>query len=145
MTILDELNLNFNVQELKIYESKFWVWSLRPHQTTIGASILALNRECRNLSNLVAEEYVDLGNIIKVIETVLKKLFNYDVINYYLLMMFDKQLHYHIIPRYERPIEFIGKIWNDSSFPKIPSLLGESLDKIYLDKIINIIKSENKL
>lgn len=89
---------------------------MRPHPATLGAGILSLKRECSTFSELKLEEYADLNNIIKVIKVTLTKTFNYDVINYLMLMMFDKPFHYHIFPKYENPIEILDKIWKDENW-----------------------------
>lgn len=93
---------------MKTYETEHWVWSLRPIQTTIGSGILSLKRECPVFSELNQEEFSDLNSSIKIIEKTLKKTFNYDILNYLMIMMVDKQVHYHIILRYEETINFDG-------------------------------------
>src|SRR5690554_6952221 len=120
MSIYEEFEDKFKVNEYKIYESEHWIWSLRPHQATLGAGILSLKRECFAFSELKPDEYADLNNIIKVIEPALMKAFNYDVINYLMLMMFDKHVHYHIFPRYKTPIEVLGETWKDENWPAVP-------------------------
>ncbi len=139
--ILTEFQAKFKVKEYKIYETKHWIWSLRPHQATLGAGILSLKRECPAFSELKSEEYADLNNIIKVIEPALMKAFNYDVINYLMLMMFDKHVHYHIFPRYETSIEISGKTWKDENWPAIPPLMGELLPVNEARILINTIKN----
>ena len=39
---ISEFKNKFRVEDLKIFESKHWAWSLRPHQATLGAGILWL-------------------------------------------------------------------------------------------------------
>lgn len=141
MSILQEFQEKFKVNEYKIYESEHWIWSLRPHQATLGAGILSLKRGCPTFSELKPEEYADLNNIIKVIEPTLIKAFNYDVINYLMLMMFDKHVHYHIFPRYETPIEILDKTWKDENWPAIPLLMGETLLNDEMVNIMELIKS----
>ena len=74
MSILNEFKEKFKVNEYKIYESEHWIWSLRPHQATIGAGILSLKRECLTFSGLNPKEFTDLYSIIKVIESTLMML-----------------------------------------------------------------------
>lgn len=140
MCILMEFEEKFKVYEYKIYDSEYWIWSLRPHQATLGAGVLSLKRECHAFSELKNEEYSDLSNIIRVIESTLKTSFKYDVINYLMLMMFDKQVHYHIFPRYEKPIEIMEKTWNDENWPAIPPLKGEPLTDTEADVMIKEIR-----
>lgn len=134
----------FLIEELMIYETNYWSWSLRPVQATLGAGILSLKRECLIFSELNQEEFSDLNNIIKVIEPTLKYIFNYDIMNYLMLMMIDRQVHYHVIPRYESNIDFKGKFWIDKGWPGIPDLNGEKLDMNKLKDICDYIKSNVK-
>ena len=140
MSTLNEFKEKFKVNEYKIYESEHWIWSLRPHQATLGAGILSLKRECPAFSGLKPEEYADLNTIIKVIEPTLKKAFNYDVINYLMLMMFDKHVHYHIFPRFKEPVMLIDKGWTDENWPAIPSLMGDTISDKEAIEIIEAIK-----
>ena len=133
-------NNKFMVNELKIYETNYWIWSLRPVQATLGAGVLSLKRECAIFSELKQEEFSDLNNIIKVIEKTLKKTFNYDVMNYLMLMMQDKQVHYHVVPRYERTIDYIKLSWKDSGWPGVPNLGGDEMDINILHEIRDAIK-----
>lgn len=144
MNGLKEFEKKFRVNDLKIFETEHWLWSLRPHQVTIGAGVLSLKRECRTFSELYQSEHTDLNNIIKVIETTLKSSFNYDVMNYLMLMMFDKHVHYHVIPRYEKTMEFFGDRWKDKDWPNVPNLLGQALNDRYLENIKLLIQSNIK-
>lgn len=123
--ILTAFCSKFKTEELHIYESDYWLWSLRPHQATLGAGILFLKRECPAFSQLTKEEHSDLDQMIKVIESTLSDLFQYDVINYLMLMMFDKHVHFHVVPRYESEREMFGDIWRDETWPGLPDLAGE--------------------
>lgn len=138
--LMDNFKEKFKTKELFIYESKYWVWSLRPVQATLGSGVLSLKRECPVFSELNQEEFCDLNVIIKVIEKTLKQTFNYDVMNYLMLMMVDKQVHYHVIPRYERTIDFAGTSWKDSGWPGVPNLAGNELDMHELHEIKNAIE-----
>lgn len=132
----------FRIEQLKIYETDYWIWSLRPHQATLGAGILSLKRECATFAELMQEEFTDLNNIIKIIEPTLKISFRCDVINYLMLMMLDKHVHYHIFPRYERSVEILGEVWKDESWPSVPQLGGEQLLSERLQEITQFIKSK---
>lgn len=142
MNQLLDFKEKFRIDQLKIYESKHWIWSLRPHQATLGAGILSLKRECATFAELEQREFADLSNIIKVIEPTLKRSFKYDVINYLMLMMLDKHVHYHIFPRYERSVEILGEVWKDESWPSVPQLGGEQLSSERLQEISQFIKSK---
>ena len=68
----------FRVEELKLFETKHWVWSLRPVQVTLGSGVLSLKRPCSFFSQLEDAEFCDLQAIIEVIEQSMRT-FNYDV------------------------------------------------------------------
>lgn len=112
----------FMLDELTLYETEHWVWSLRPEQVTLGSGILSLKRNCLTFSNLRSEEAADLKNMVKIIENSLSELFHYDVINYLMLMMVDKQVHFHVIPRYEKIRIFDSWQCKDYSWPGPPEL-----------------------
>src|SRR5699024_8987130 len=131
----------FKVNEFKIYESEYWNWSLRPNQSTLGSGILSLKRECNTFSALKLEEFSDLHNIIKIIESSLEKTFKYDIMNYLMLMMIDKQVHYHVIPRYKQEINYNNKKWQDKGWPEFPILQGIIADNEEACLIINAIKN----
>jgi len=137
---ITEFKNKFKTDEFLIYESKDWIWSLRPVQATLGSGVLFIKRECPVFSELNQEEFCDLNNIIKVIEKTLKATFNYDIMNYLMLMMVDKQVHYHVIPRYERIINFAGISWKDLGWPGVSNLAGDETDV----KVLNEIKNEIK-
>jgi len=141
MDLLREFQEKFKVNEFKIFETDYWIWSLRPVQATLGAGILSLKRECATFGELVPEEFADLDNIIKVIEQTLRNTFNYNIMNYLMLMMVDKQVHYHVVPRYENQVEFLGDEWKDTAWPGVPNLAGETLKISKLNDICSYIKT----
>lgn len=121
----DNLNTfvnKFRIHELKICESDFWLWSLRPGQCTLASGILSLKRYEEEFSKITHDESRDLKEILLIIETSLKKSFNYDKINYLMLMMVDPHLHFHVIPRYSQEISFSSKSWIDLGWPSLPNL-----------------------
>lgn len=137
--LMEEFKNKFKIEELLIYETKHWIWSLRPVQATLGAGVLSLKRECLTFGEVNQEEFTDLYNVIKVIESTLKKTFNYDIMNYLMLMMVDKQVHYHVIPRYESTIDFAGTLWEDTCWPGFPNLAGEETEIKALEDIKYVI------
>lgn len=134
----------FKIEEFKIYETDYWIWSLRPHQATLGSGILSLKRNCNVFSELTREEHCDLNQMIKTIEGSLKEVFNYDIINYLMLMMVDKQVHFHVIPRYADEVEMFGMAWKDDAWPGIPNLSGNVLETKELQTILLHIKNSLK-
>lgn len=144
MKALEKFQQKFMVNELKIFETTHWVWSLRPHQSTFGASILSLKRGCETFGELDQEEVCDLGKMIKTLEPTLKGILCYDVMNYLMLMMFDKHVHFHVFPRFEEPVQVLSELWLDYNWPKTPDLIGEPLEFGKLHEITQYIKTNLK-
>ena len=130
----------FRVNELLIFESKHWTWSLRPLQPTLGSGILALKRYAEFFSDITEEEGKDLAVIVRVVEERLKRAFAYDKINYLMLMMVDPHVHFHIIPRYSEAIELEGITWQDRGWPGPPSLEAEQISDDILFAIQDKLK-----
>jgi diadenosine tetraphosphate (Ap4A) HIT family hydrolase len=96
----------FGYPETLLKEYDNWVVLLRPKQPTVGSMILAHKGEQTKLSQISKEAFIEYEKIIKDIERVLEEVFDYNIMNYLMLMMKDKQVHYHVIPRYNKIINF---------------------------------------
>jgi diadenosine tetraphosphate (Ap4A) HIT family hydrolase len=131
----------FRVEELKIYETEFWVWSLRPVQATLGAGVLSTRRRHARLSDLDEAEFSDMHSIIKTIEGTLDQAFDIDGLNYLMLMMVDKHVHYHVLPRYADTVSFGSALFPDSGWPGPPVLNVEATATQELDAILSLMKS----
>ena len=131
----------FNTENLTIYETKYWKWSLRPVQVTIGSGILSLKRPAERFSDITEEESKDLIDIIKVIEQTLENAFHYKRMNYLMLMMVDFHVHFHAVPRYDSVINCIGTTWSDDAFPKPVAIAGTPTDNELLLQLLAFIKN----
>ena len=118
----DLFNTKFQISEMEIAKNRSWTWSLRPVQATVGAGILSLNRYAESMSSLSSIEGEDLVSMMRTIETTLKQVFNYQKMNYMMLMMVDPHIHFHVIPRYSEVINFGGLDWKDNGWPALPRL-----------------------
>jgi len=107
----------FKIEELTILNFDNWVVSVRPKQPTIGSLVISLKRKCEFFKDLKPEESKELACVFNEVESLLKKAFSYDKINYLALMMVDEHVHYHVIPRYENSIEFNNIKYEDSAWP----------------------------
>lgn len=119
---MNETILKFNYPDSVIYEYNSWIVLMRPQQVTLGSLVLACKGEYGSLAEVPADVYSELSVITSHIEKTLSRLFRYDRINYLLLMMRDKYVHFHVIPRYASEREMIGKIFNDRAWPMPPDI-----------------------
>jgi diadenosine tetraphosphate (Ap4A) HIT family hydrolase len=121
-TTLSEFSAKFQVEPLTILKLKYWTWSIRPVQCTLGASILSLNRFCTSFGDITEGESGELGAIAKLIERGLSAAFRPDKLNFIMLMMVDAHLHFHVIPRYAAARDLLSIRWVDNGWPSLPSL-----------------------
>lgn len=120
---MNETIIKYGYPENLLKEFRNWVVLLRPQQITAGSLVLACKENAESLSAVTQEAYKELSMITREIEKTLKSAFNIDKINYLALMMVDKQVHFHVIPRYSKPRE-LGKVtFTDLDWPKPPNVL----------------------
>lgn len=140
---ITEFNTKFRVDELLITSNDSWNWSLRPAQPTLGSGILSLKRYALTFSDITEKEAIDLQKMIKVIEGTTKQAFNYNIMNYLMLMMVDKHVHYHVIPRYDGERNCADLIWQDTGWPALPEIAeNQHSDKNILNIIQETLKKE---
>ena len=106
-----------------ILETPFWIVKLNEDQQYLGRSTIVLKRDCGALSDLTQEEGQDFLTLVKRLETLLKTTFNATMFNWTCLMNDsykstppDPQVHWHVRPRYDHPVEFAGETFTDPNF-----------------------------
>ncbi len=110
----------FGAPETVIHQFQHWSVLLRPAQLTLGSLVLIAHEPVHTFSALSNDSFAELQAVTGRIESVLKKAFQYDKLNYLMLMMVDPDVHFHVIPRYEQNREFAGKIFFDAGWPGVP-------------------------
>ncbi len=141
MTELEKFREKFRIPAFTIREYEYWVWSLRPVHTTLGCGVLSLRRYCPHFGEMTPAEGTELAHVAKDIEAKLKAAFQFEKINYLMLMMLDPHVHFHVLPRYGSPRECAGTTWTDASWPTAPnSSLGEKIDDATAAAIIARIR-----
>lgn len=114
--------LKFKYPDTLLKEYQYWVVLLRPNQPTIGSLILACKSKAESMSELSINAFHELSAVTKDIEYGLKRAFQYDKINYMALMMVDRQVHFHVIPRYAEDRSFEDLVFTDKGWPTLPNL-----------------------
>jgi diadenosine tetraphosphate (Ap4A) HIT family hydrolase len=114
------IKFGFPGSVIKSYEH--WSVLLRPDQVTLGSLILASHSNAHAFGDLSDFAMKELSNITKDIETSLSNCFNYDKINYLMLMMVDPHVHFHVIPRYSTPRKYQTITVTDENWPGPPNL-----------------------
>ncbi len=119
---LEQTRTSFHYPDTLIKRYKHWLLLLRPKQVTVGSLVLVCDEEVTQFSQVSEPAAREYPLIVKDIETVLAKRFSYSKINYLMLMMVDPAVHFHIIPRYENGVEFLGQYFEDKDWPGPPNL-----------------------
>ncbi len=114
--------LKFGAPQTIIKQYRHWSVLLRPAQATLGALILVAHESAQALSDLSPASFAELHTVTGQLETTLAKAFQYDKINYLMLMMVDPDVHFHVIPRYAQRKTFAELEFIDAGWPAMPDL-----------------------
>ena len=125
----------FNEKSNLIKEYKHWKLLIRNRNTTLGNCVAITKRHMEKFSEISNEKMQEFAQVVKDIENSLKKAFNYDKINYQMLMMSDNHTHPHIIPRYSSPRSFANIRWVDDGRPKLPPPQKPDVSSEILQKV----------
>lgn len=120
----------------EIFATEHWSVVIRRKQVTPGALVLICKRHVESVGGLSAEEGADLPLAAKAIEALLRKTLQPDKLNYLALMMVDRHLHFHVIPRYERDRSLHGYNFKDPSWGGPPRLDVDTPSDDVVDAIL---------
>ncbi|MCL4807724.1 MAG: HIT family protein [Thermoanaerobaculia bacterium] len=112
----------FGYPENLLAEYEHWAVLLRPKQVTAGSLVLACTDAIEKVPDLSIEAFAELKTVTTDLEAALRSAFAFDKINYLLLMMVDRYVHFHVIPRYESDRVWSGVVFKDAGWPKHPAL-----------------------
>ena len=140
-----EILKKFGYPESLIKEYDNWYLLLRTKQITLGSLVLMCKDPVGEYSRISNDSWREFPGIVKEIESQLSKLFSYDKINYIMLMMVDKIVHYHILPRYKEYQTFERVDFYDYSWPGPPdfSRRNELSDDIFNNLRKQLVKAFN--
>ena len=112
----------FGYPNTAIAEYEHWLVLLRPQQVTLGSLVLVCKEPVLRFSEVSAAAFAEQHAVVGDIEAALQACYEYDKINYLMLMMVDPDVHYHVIPRYADPRDFAGQQYVDAGWPGPPAL-----------------------
>lgn len=137
---------NFGYPDTLVKEYNHWCICLRPQQITLGSLVLICKDDANKFSNISNDAFQEYPKIIKSIENTLFDLFEYDKINYLMLMMIDPNVHFHVFPRYNGVKNVKGVKFHDAGWPGLPDFSKPNkIDKHIFNKIMEAIKEAIKL
>lgn len=124
-----------------IADFEHWVVLLRPAQPTAGALILAAKSEAEAFATLPQAAFAELGEVVAKIETALKAAVDYAKINYLMLMMQDRHVHFHVLPRYDGQRTLADVTVADTGWPAAPALgTAVTLDEDQIARLVADLK-----
>ena len=124
-----------------VYEYRNWVLILNQFQFLLGVCMLVHKKHKEGFTSLSEEELLDVHSILKDIEDALKKSFAPDWFNYLQTNNSVRHLHFHIIPRYENPVQFAGEEFIDENFEGMPMERERTVSADTMKKVKDILRS----
>jgi len=112
----------FGYPDTLVRELDHWAVLVRPAQVTLGSLVLASTSDATAYSALPAAAFSEQGEAVRAIESALGEFCGYERINYLMLMMVDRQVHFHVIPRYSGARRWQGIEFADAGWPGSPQL-----------------------
>lgn len=125
-----------------IKEFEHWIVLFREKQVTIG-SVIIMSKELdkNSLGDVTPGAWGEFGLVSKFVEATIMKVFGAEKFNYLALMMYDPEVHFHVIPRYSKPVNFADREFIDPDWPSATKKVALELDQATLDAIKNKILS----
>ena len=111
-----------------ITETKHWQIKLNPDQAYLGRCVIVAKRQVESLSDLSEDEWKDFSELIKRLESALKRSFGARCFNWTCLMnnaykseryennRAKPHVHWHVRPRYAKEIKFEEEKFEDPEF-----------------------------
>jgi diadenosine tetraphosphate (Ap4A) HIT family hydrolase len=86
----------------EIERGGLWALGVNRNQSLLGKIMIFLERPCTSVSEVTAEEWMELHDQIRRTREAIDSLFAPDQYNYAFLMNEDDEVHLHVLPRYKR-------------------------------------------
>ena len=130
-------------KELDIKEYEHWKVGLHSNQAYLGRSVIVLKRHTEDFFDTTQEEQQELLKVGKDVRDAIRTVFQPDLMNYSTLGNIVRHVHWHVVPRYEKPMEFGGVVFEDKMWGEnwTPYDKGFTLPKKTLFDIRDKIKS----
>ena len=105
---------------------------LHPNQCGLGNVIIATRRHIARISDFNASDTAEFIPLFTILEPALEAAFGAEIVNLYYQRNWafrsenpdppfkdgkpNPHVHFHIVPRYSKPVEFEGRTWTDATF-----------------------------
>ena len=106
----------------RVAETAHWAVALRPEQPTAGSLVVICKEPVTAFAEVSPEGFADLGRVVASVERMLRATVSYERINWMMLMMVDRDVHFHVLPRASEPRALAGIEVVDAGWPGPPAL-----------------------
>ncbi len=112
----------FGYPKTLVAETRCWLVLVRPQQPTYASLVLVCKENATAFSQLSLDAFADMKPAVDGIEALLRHTVDFERLNYLMLMMVDRDVHFHVIPRYSGEREYAGHTFADAGWPGPPAL-----------------------
>jgi diadenosine tetraphosphate (Ap4A) HIT family hydrolase len=117
---LEKFREKFMIERLIVLDDGEWTLSVRPGQLMLGSMVLSSTLGSVDFAGIATSSGSGFISMLERAEAVTRALYGAVRINVICLMMQDPVVHFHILPRYDRPVERYGLVWQDEDWPGPP-------------------------
>ena len=143
MSSINDTIRRFGYPGTLVADYDHWLVLLRPAQPTLGSLILAAKGDATAFGALPDGAHAELQRVTRAIEAALAEVIGFDRINYLMLMMVDRHVHFHVIPRYDGERNAGDLVIADTGWPGPPDLKGGvSLEAPQLAALVSRLRDE---
>lgn len=130
----------FNPTQMTIKDFKYWTIVLRAKQQTLGDAVIILKNEHTFIGEGKAEEFAEFPYVVNWYENKCRNVFGAEKFNYLAAMMKDNFIHFHAFPRYSKAIEFCGKNWVDTDWPRPVTPAGIAVEENEIEALLKVLR-----
>jgi diadenosine tetraphosphate (Ap4A) HIT family hydrolase len=133
-----------------IVRTKHWNVELATNHAYLGRAYVTLLEHKSSLSELSPEEWHDFEALVQKLEAAYHKAFGAGPFNWSCLMNnayqekpYNPHVHWHLVPRYEKPVDIDGQTFTDDEFGHMFAPFKErTKDDQTVKKIAEAIKAQ---
>ena len=118
-----------------------WILRINPFQFLLGVCGLVPKDHKEGLTSLSEPEVIEAFNHLQAIEQSIQKSFSPDWFNYLQTNNNVRHLHFHIVPRYKNPVQFLDEEFIDATFNAMPTENTRQLPEETMQKLIAAIQT----
>lgn len=130
----------------QIIQTDYWAVGLSNNQAYFGRAFVTLKEHKASLSALNDEEWQDFEQLVRKLEKAYKEVYGAEPLNWGCYMNnafrtqpYNPHVHWHIYPRYKKPPELNGEVFDD---PLFGEFYDNDAERIVSDEVVEQIASK---